>query len=326
MNREAALRLLLTEYEREREAGQRALTARMEEAGARDVGIARLLDKRQQLFQQGLQRAFGAPQDAQAISLALAGEIERIQAELRQRLAVIGLPEDYLQPQYACPRCRDTGYVGEPVRELCSCLQQRLLTLLYREEGLAELERENFERFDEAVFPDTPGPEGPSQRAYMRRLRDLCLRYAEGYPEVPQRNLLFFGPSGLGKSFLMNCIAQRALSRGIAVMRITAYEMLSRMRAVHFGAGADQTADLFTVPLLFIDDLGTEPMLENITIVQLFTLLNERRNKEKGTVISTNFSLDELNNAYTERVTSRLLDQRHTQVLRFWGNDLRRLR
>ena len=42
------------------------------------------------------------------------------------------------------------------------------------------------------------------------------------------------------------------------------------------------------MPLLLIDDLGTEPLMENITVTQLFNLLNERQNRGKHTVISTN--------------------------------------
>ena len=33
---------------------------------------------------------------------------------------------------------------------------------------------------------------------------------------------------------------------------------------------------LIDAPLLLIDDLGTEPMMRNITVEYLFTLLNER--------------------------------------------------
>lgn len=327
MSRDAVFKQLLNEYEQQRADNEAALKRRMQEAVAMDPEIGRLLQRREHLFANSLSSALGRPKEAMAISATLAAQLEDIHAALAGRLQALGLAEDTLQLQWNCSLCRDTGYVGEPVRRVCSCMEQKLLNRLYAEQGLADLARENFEAFDETVFPDVPGADGLSQRAYMQKIRGLCEAYADHFPDTPTPNLLFFGPSGLGKSFLLNAIAQRVLSRGFSVLRITAYDMLMRMRAVHFGAdAAEQTGPLFSVSLLLVDDLGTEPMLENITINQLFNLLNERQSRQKGTVISTNFSLEELNGAYTERVTSRLLDQRTTQILRFWGQDVRRFR
>lgn len=328
MTRETALRQLLSEYETLRQQNALDLQQRMLDTGTRDPKIAELLSRREGLFAQGYKQAFERPAEALQITGALEAQLAQIHASLRERLGLLGLPDDYLQPQYRCAICQDTGYVGEPVRQLCSCLEQRLLRSLYQEQGLAALSHENFEAFDLTVFSDQV-LEGQrySQRTYMQRIRELCEQYADTYPGVAQKNLLFFGPSGLGKSFLMNCIAQRVLSRGQAVMRISAYELFTRMRAVHFGADpAEQTTPLFTVPLLLIDDLGTEPMMDNVTIPQMFALLNGRQVAQKGTILSTNFSLLELKSAYTERIFSRLMDQKQTQLIEFFGEDVRKRR
>ena len=76
-------------------------------------------------------------------------------------------------------------------------------------------------------------------------------------------------------------------------------------------------------PLLLIDDLGTEPLMENITVTQLFNLLNERQNAKRHTVISTNLSVLELKARYTERITSRLLDETSCKLVKFIGEDIR---
>ena len=76
--------------------------------------------------------------------------------------------------------------------------------------------------------------------------------------------------------------------------------------------------------LLLLDDLGAEPMIENVTINYLYYLINERLCAGKAMIVSTNFMPDELREAYTERVSSRLMDQRNTQVLHFVGTDVRR--
>ena len=76
--------------------------------------------------------------------------------------------------------------------------------------------------------------------------------------------------------------------------------------------------------VLMIDDMGVEPLMENITIVQWFNLINERQLRGKGTVISTNLNVEELRRRYTERITSRLLDGKQCMLLQFLGNDVRR--
>ena len=86
--------------------------------------------------------------------------------------------------------------------------------------------------------------------------------------------------------------------------------------------GFDQ---LLSVPLLLIDDLGSEPMMRNITVEYLFTLLNERMAARRHTVIATNLSPLQLQEIYGERVSSRLLDRTRCATMRLEGKDLRRL-
>ncbi len=77
------------------------------------------------------------------------------------------------------------------------------------------------------------------------------------------------------------------------------------------------------MPLLLIDDLGTEPLWENITLEQLFALIEYRMTHNKSTVFSTNLTLENLRERYTRRILSRLLDQRLSLVLQFQGQDVR---
>ena len=115
------------------------------------------------------------------------------------------------------------------------------------------------------------------------------------------------------------------MDRGLSAVRITAFRLFEAMRQQH--VGNDERYDGFTslieAPLLLIDDLGTEPMMRNITVEYLFTLLNERIAARRSTVIATNLTLDQLKDRYGERVSSRLLD--HCGVLQLKGKDLRTL-
>ena len=82
---------------------------------------------------------------------------------------------------------------------------------------------------------------------------------------------------------------------------------------------------LLNVPLLLIDDLGSEPMMRNITVEYLFTLLNERMAMNRHTVICTNLSPMQVQERYGERVMSRMFDRSRGATIQLTGKDLRRL-
>lgn len=100
--------------------------------------------------------AFASPEKAKQISKDMQKKMEKINQNLRAALVRNGFSENYLQPVYRCPVCKDTGYVGEPIHEPCACLKRTVLNKLYQNEGLQGLEHENFDTFDESIFPDTP--------------------------------------------------------------------------------------------------------------------------------------------------------------------------
>ena len=119
---------------------------------------------------------------------------------------------------------------------------------------------------------------------------NLCERYADAFPRNDRRNILLCGEGGLGKTFLLNCIFERVTSRGFSAVRITAFRMFEAMRQQHLSNDDkfDGFSALIEAPLLLIDDLGTEPMMRNITVEYLFTLLNERAAAKRHTVVATN--------------------------------------
>ena len=197
-------------------------------------------------------------------------EMTALNASIREELARAGYPRDYLQPVYRCPVCRDTGYVGEPVHEMCACLRRDVMLRLYSSEGLQSLERENFRTFREEVFPDIP-VEGhkSTQRGYAKKLRDYCERYADAFTPKGGSGILLCGRTGLGKTFLMNCIAERVLDRGFSVVMLSAYRLLEEMRRYQFeGEGEETIRDVLSCDLLCIDDLGSEPMLRGVTVME----------------------------------------------------------
>ena len=326
LSRENVTREALSAFEAQRAANLMEEKRRRAEAEEKSPAIGELLGKRQKLFFSGMRGAFASPASAQEISRRMQTEMESINAQLRVSLAACGLPQDYLQPVYRCALCRDTGYVGEPVHEQCVCLKRAVMNRLYQAEGLQGLEKENFAAFDESIFPDEP-IEGRknSQRAFIRKCREFCEEYADTFAAGEGKGLLLCGRSGLGKTFLMNCVAQRVLERGYSVVVVSAYKLIEAMRRFQFGEeGMEQVQDMLSCDLLCIDDLGSEPMLRGITVSSLYHIINERRNANRAVVITTNLDSDLLYEKYDDRIGARLTDPSRMKVIPFIGMDVRR--
>lgn len=253
---------------------------------------------------------------------ALAHErVMALKQEAETALLAAGYTPDMLTPKYICPVCRDTGNPPEGQLGRCPCIERELLKRLY---DVAGAEGQTFETFDLTVFSDEVTENGISPRAQMEKILAVGKRYAEDFPAKKYKNLLLLGFPGLGKSFLLNCISARVLERGFTVMRLSAYRMFEIMRRYHRGMDEGEMSSMLSVQLLVLDDLGTEPMMENITVEYFFTLVTERKNARLSTLIATNLTPAQLQSRYTERTASRLMDTADSMTLHFIGQDLRR--
>ncbi|MDO4477384.1 MAG: ATP-binding protein, partial [Clostridia bacterium] len=141
------------------------------------------------------------------------------------------------------------------------------------------------------------------------------------------KNLIFSGGTGLGKTFLSNCIVNELLKQGKTVMYQTAPVMLENLISDLFSKPENQTGisnNLLTVDLLVIDDLGTETM-NSMKFTELYKIINTRLLNQNGkslkTIISTNLDLKGLFNTYDERLVSRFIG--YYDIYRFYGDDIR---
>ena len=253
---------------------------------------------------------------------------EAVMAEYNQKIAALlqakGYPVDYLAPVCNCPLCGDTGFIYEnSVRKQCECLKKAYQQALAQADG-NERENQTFAAFDPMRFPDTPLPgTDVTQREYMNVVRDKCRRFAANAGSGPIKTLLLHGGSGLGKTFLLNCVGHEAQARGVGTVSVTAYDLLMDLKNAYFSRNEEAAEAYFDAELLLIDDLGMEPLMENITVEQIYNLLSSREKRGLYTVITTNLSRDELKKRYTERMTSRLLDPRTGMAIAFLGQDIR---
>lgn len=251
-------------------------------------------------------------------------KMDRLSRKIRESLEANQLPANYLAPIYRCEKCRDTGKTGEPVKDYCTCFRTAYQQKLREKIGLTGGRPETFEHFDLNLFSTEKLPdENYSQRDLMRVFRDDCRDWADKYPNHPCRDMLLMGKSGLGKTYLLRAMASRLIERNINVLIISAFRMLELLRQSYFENDEEISSELLETDVLMIDDLGSEPMMQNVTIEQLFNLINERQNRGLSTVISTNLDMARFRERYTERIASRLSDIRKSMILVLKGKDIR---
>lgn len=246
-----------------------------------------------------------------------------LQEERRQLLASAGLPEDYLQPHYQCPKCEDTGYIDG---RMCSCLKELLRKEAYRRlNDSTPLSLCTFDSFSLSYYPDTSdSPDRPSPRAQIGKILSYCRRYASNFsPDSP--SLLMQGGTGLGKTHLSLSIANEAIERGFGVIYGSTQNLASSLEKERFRRDSDDETNqmLLSCDLLILDDLGTEFSTSFIDAA-IYNIVNTRLMSKRPTIISTNLSLREMETRYTERFVSRIIGS-YIRLF-FYGSDVRQQR
>ncbi|MGL5435954.1 MAG: ATP-binding protein [Lachnospiraceae bacterium] len=255
---------------------------------------------------------------------ALRNELAELKAQKHELLKAAGFPADYMEMQYRCRACQDTGYTDG---SRCHCFERTRLQLLYAQSNLERaLKVENFATFSYSFYDNTRTVPvlGMTELAYIQMVVRRCQAFAGQFKEQ-SGNLLFTGSTGVGKTFLTNCIAKELIDRYISVIYLSSHDLFEVFSKYKFSYEAEEDIEetyhyILDCDMLIIDDLGTEV---NNTFVssQLFYCINERINRRKGTIISTNLSMDMLRDAYSDRVTSRLMS--HYMTIPLYGGDIR---
>ncbi|MCR4435180.1 MAG: ATP-binding protein [Clostridiales bacterium] len=259
-------------------------------------------------------------------------ELKNIKKEL---LAAAGYPLNYLEMEYFCPRCKDTGFVDNGTgSEKCVCYRQMVINFLYDQSGHKLIENENFSFFNEKYYSSGVdkikyGIE-VSPRENILAIKNSCLRFVDNFDSPAEKNLFFSGPTGTGKTFMANCVAMELINRGYTILYQTASMLFNTINEYRIRSFREMDYDdtdyknIFEVELLIIDDLGTESP-SDARYAELLTILNTRQinnlSKPCKTIISTNIGLKKLQEYYDERVISRIIGC--FNIFRFAGEDIR---
>lgn len=258
--------------------------------------------------------------DAAELLSELNQNINALSDEKIELLKSNGIDINFLKPQYQCEKCNDTGYIGDPTGfQRCSCYKQQIISHLFKVSNVSLTGNECFENFKDTLYPDEVNPAkyglAISPRDNIISIKDTCIEFIKNIDNPNQKNLFFSGRTGVGKTFLSFCIARELINQGRTVLYLTApmlFDIITEYKMKAFkedNYNDDRYQSIFSVELLIIDDLGTEP-LTDARYAELLNILNTRQAHNSTsackTIISTNISPKKLFELYSERVASRI--------------------
>ncbi|EGW41852.1 ATP-binding protein [Desulfosporosinus sp. OT] len=210
---------------------------------------------------------------------------------------------------FRCPICQDRGILLDgDVAYPCSCMKMRRMENQFRHARISRVLKncrlEKF-RFDyyRSEMKDQTHREGAMK----------ALNAAKSFVNECQQNphglgLLFTGPVGSGKTYLAASIANELIEAQLQVLFIVVPDLLDELRASYKSEvnEMDLLDTARTIPILILDDLGAHNYTD-WTRNRLYSIINYRMNELLPTVITSNLSLDEMEDYIGVRTTSRII-------------------
>ncbi len=311
--------LIMRSYEQKQLHNQNILLKRYKEIHERIPEVKELEDSISSLSVQQARKLLDG--DTHALD-TLHTEIHELRMQKATLLKFHGYPDNYLETPYECPLCKDTGYIDG---RKCTCFKKLEIDFLYTQSNLQEiLQEENFDNFrldyysGNYIEPQT----GENSLSTIKEVLRVCHNFIDNFG-CQFNNLFFYGKTGVGKTFLSNCIAKELISKSYSVIYFTAFQLFDIFEKSKFEkdeAAVILNAHIFDCDLLIIDDLGTE-FSNSFTTSQFFLCLNERLLRKKSTIISTNLGLDTILEYYSQRTFSRITS--NYEMLKIVGDDIR---
>ncbi|MBQ6380178.1 MAG: ATP-binding protein [Clostridia bacterium] len=317
---------------------QKAIAAAFAAASAdRSRALAVAIERKEQIEQQyprmaaiarelsdigaSIAKTFYSQNPQQSVD-ALAVESLRLQEERKALLESLDLPQDYLEPQFYCKTCSDTGRVEG---KLCNCIKQRAID--YSLEELARIspsERCSFENFDLAYYKNITDQSGKSVYEKAKANLEYLKAYSEDFSEH-SKSLYLFGKTGLGKTHLTLAAAKAVIRKGYDVVYGMAGAVFADIEKEKFKSleGKYTMQRLLEADLLILDDLGSE-FQTSFSAAVAHNIIEGRLLAGKPVIITTNLDIDGIHSQYGERIASRIIGE--YVPIKFEGNDVRQLR
>ena len=187
--------------------------------------------------------------------------------ELGKALKNIGMSITDLIPEYQCNICHDTGMVGDSV---CQCVKARTRQDLEDNIGCKLDKTHTFANSQFDLFDD---------RVEIEKIYTKLHEWIDHIDSSNFKSLILSGSTGVGKTYLAECIANQLIDNGIEVRFLSAFSFSNLLLKVHTSELEDRLPilnDLASVPVLIIDDLGSEPKYKNVTKEYMTSIFGER--------------------------------------------------
>lgn len=323
---EIKVKRILKKYEERRDENELLLEKRKKQVYNRFPQIKGIDDEISLIGLKLAKSVLTNPNDRESIVHKSREEIEALRARRCKVLADNSIPDNYLEMKYHCNMCKDKAFL--PNGEKCNCFKQEIINEAYKMSNIENvLNKENFSNFNLEIFSTEKSKErGVSPRENIFEILTYCEDYVHNFNPIQSNNILFYGSTGLGKTYMCNCIAKDLLDKGYLVIYQTSFRILEILEDYKFRRDSEgkiseeNYKNLFDCDLLIIDDLGTE-LTNTFTSSELFNIVNTRLTAGKSIIISTNLTPSQIGETYTQRTLSRILDQ--FKIFDFFGSDLR---
>ena len=261
--KESTLRDILISYERKRDKAEKLLEQRKNDVYKQIPQVKEIEDEINKVGLEMMKLVLKNPSNKETLSLEAKEKIQALTNKKQDLLNKWNVPDGYLEIQYECNLCKDRGFL--PNGKKCNCLKQAIINESYKMSNLSRmLEKQNQCTFDASIFSDKIDPhEEISPRQNIQLILSDCDEFIYDFDQDNGKNLLFYGDTGLGKTFMSSYIAKELLDKGYLVIYQTAFKMFEIIEEYKFRnsdnyLSRDDYENLFECDLLIIDDLGTE--------------------------------------------------------------------
>lgn len=135
-------------------------------------------------------------------------EIEILKKQKKDILKSLNLPENYLELNYNCSFCKDTGYIFENGKSLmCNCLKQKLYNIEYNKKNINNISEDTFNNFNMNLFSDEINEKKyiskKSPRENILNIKNAAQIFIDNFNDENTKNLIFSGGTGLRKNFFI---------------------------------------------------------------------------------------------------------------------------
>lgn len=215
-----------------------------------------------------------------------------------------------------CEKCKDKGiYIKDGLAVQCSCNRELARKRRYEASRLpVKLRKCTFDDFDFSYYPEGAFPEKrkKSYREIAESTFQAALKFAEYYASNDGgKGLFIYGNVGSGKTYLCSAIANYLLEKEKEVLFIVVPDLLDEIRASYSGDSEFSEIQVLgyavNAPVLILDDLGAHNYTEWAKN-KIYSIINNRLNNEKPTVINSNLNLGQIERYLGERTTSRIVE------------------